>query len=82
MDWSGLFLLVYILPWLGKMFRLTVFRLLENVFVSLLSQISKRLQDAMLTRLLGQFIEVYKSLFFCHSTRVLNMCNKANITSS
>ena len=64
MDWSGLFLLVYILPRLGKMFRLTVFRLLENVFVSLLSQISKRLQDAMLTRLLGQFIEVYKSLFF------------------
>ena len=74
MDWSGLFLLVYIPPWLGKMFRLTVFRLLENVFVSLLSQISKHLQHAMLTRLLGQFIEVHKSLLFFVIQRECLIC--------
>ena len=31
-EWSGLHLQVNIPPWLGNIFRLTVFRLLENRF--------------------------------------------------
>ena len=34
-DWSGLFLQVYILSWMAKVLRFTVFRLLENPFVKL-----------------------------------------------
>ena len=31
-EWSGLYLQVNIPPWLGKFFKFTVFRLLENRF--------------------------------------------------
>ena len=31
-EWSGLYLQVNIPPWLGKIFKFTVFRLLENAF--------------------------------------------------
>ena len=34
-DWSGLYLQVYIPSWLAKILALTVFRLLENAFVKL-----------------------------------------------
>ena len=40
MDWSGLFLKVYIPPQLRKMFRVTVSRLLENVCVNLLTPLA------------------------------------------
>ena len=32
MEWSGLYLQVNIPPWLRKIFRYTLFRLLENAF--------------------------------------------------
>ena len=32
MEWSGLYLQVNIPPWLRKIFRFTLFRLLENAF--------------------------------------------------
>ena len=35
-EWSGPYLQVNILPWLGKIFRFLVFRLLENIFCELL----------------------------------------------
>ena len=34
-DWSGIFLQVHIPSWLAKIFRFTVFRLLENAFARL-----------------------------------------------
>ena len=34
-DWSGLYLQVFIPPWLGNIFRFTVFTLLKNAFVKL-----------------------------------------------
>ena len=32
LEWSGLYLQLNIPPWLGTVFRFTVFRLLENAF--------------------------------------------------